>query len=133
MHKLTHAVIRWLWSLSAIGLLVGCSAPRSLTPPLGELPGLGGLQYAVPLGELSRSQARTLVMVAGEVVAVVPMVDQALYQLADESGQVWVLTSAPPPPLGTELRLEVEMRYETILVQGQDIGEVYALERQRLD
>jgi len=133
VHRLTHGAKHWLWPLGVAGLLTACTAPPSITLPLGELSGLGELRYAMPLGDLSRSQAGTAVTVAGEVMAVLPLLDQALYQLADDSGQVWVLTSVPAPSLGTELRLEGEIRYEPIFVRGQDIGEIYVLERQRLE
>ncbi|NJL44704.1 MAG: hypothetical protein HC922_01055 [Leptolyngbyaceae cyanobacterium SM2_3_12] len=61
-----------------------------------------------------------------------PLLGQGLYQLTDESGTIWVLTSTSPPPLGDQITIRAELHFESILMEGQEIGEYYAEELEQL-
>lgn len=63
----------------------------------------------------------------------VPLLDQWLYQLQDSSGHIWVLTSSPPPALGSTVSIQAVIHYEPILLGGEDIGEHYAEEQERVN
>jgi len=71
------------------------------------------------------------VHLSGQVDQHLPLVGQNLYQLTDDSGSVWVLTPNPLPPVGESLKIEATVRYEVIMLQGQDIGEYYVEELSR--
>jgi hypothetical protein len=43
-----------------------------------------------------------------------------------------VLSATPAPPLGTAITISANLQYEQILLRGQDIGEYYAEELERL-
>jgi hypothetical protein len=72
------------------------------------------------------------VYLAGTVERQLPLVDQGLYELADDSGSIWVLSAEAPPPVDASVALRATIQYEQILLQGQNIGEYYAEELERL-
>lgn len=98
---------------------------------LSSWPGLAWLDPVTPIAEISQSDRSTVVL-AGTVERQLPLVGQGLYELADESGTIWVLSTASLPAVDTPLAIRAKLQYEQILLRGQDIGEYYAEELERL-
>lgn len=142
-----------LFSLLLIGL-VSCSpsapAPspeststQSTTPKnpsdpalkrqAGSIPGLGWMRNVTPIDQASSSQSEAPVLLQGQVQQQIPLLNQWLYEIQDDSGRIWVLTETSPPPSGSVVRIRSQIRYEQVLMQGNDIGEYYAEELERLD
>ncbi|WP_080810833.1 hypothetical protein [Halomicronema hongdechloris] len=68
----------------------------------------------------------------GRVTSKIPLLNSGLYQLRDRSGDIWILTQEPLPPLRHQVSLRGQIHYEPILIDGQDIGEHYIEELERL-
>jgi hypothetical protein len=98
---------------------------------LSQWPGLAWLDPVTPVADAVGSQD-TPVYLSGTVERQLPLINQGLYELVDESGAIWVRSSAPPPAVGTRVTLRASIQYEQILLQGRDIGEYYAQELDRL-
>jgi RecJ-like exonuclease len=69
------------------------------------------------------------VQLEGTVVDRAPMIDAVVYQLQDETGQIWVLSTEPTvePIVQTGDRVLVRgiVRFESILLEEQEFGEAY--------
>lgn len=102
-----------------------------LREQLGNLPGFGWLSPATPIADLAQHRGDTAYF-AGQVTRNLPLLNGALYQVTDPSGAIWVQTSGDPPPLNQSVSLQAIIRHESILMQGQDIGETYAEELERV-
>ncbi|MGF1568110.1 MAG: hypothetical protein ACFCVD_08555 [Nodosilinea sp.] len=133
MNPLTrHGLI----SLTLVAV-TSCGASLSQMPGfavrdrLSQIPGLAWLDPVTPVAEAGQNSPQTVVL-AGQVSQQLPLVGQGLYQLTDASGSIWVLTPDPPPPVGEPVTLRATLQYESILIQGQNIGEYYAEELERL-
>jgi hypothetical protein len=125
----------------ALGLLlvslVSCGA--SANPSLGfalrdrlrGVPGFSWLSPVTPIAEVDQHRQGTTYL-EGQVGQLLPLIDQSLYQLTDPSGAIWVVTTAPPPTLGEQVTIRATIHYESILMRGQDIGEHYAEELERM-
>ncbi len=100
-----------------------------LREQLGSLPGMGWLSPVTPIADLGQHRGGTAYF-EGQVTRHVPLFDGALYQVTDPSGAIWVKATTPPD-LGQQVSLRAEIRYESILMRGQDIGEAYAEELER--
>jgi hypothetical protein len=101
-----------------------------LREQLGNLPGLGWLSPATPIADLAQYRGGTASF-GGQVTRYLPLLDGSLYQVTDNSGAIWVKTATNPPDLGQQVSLRATLRYESILMRGQDIGEHYAEELER--
>ncbi|MDX2228561.1 MAG: hypothetical protein NW220_02915 [Leptolyngbyaceae cyanobacterium bins.349] len=67
----------------------------------------------------------TTVYVKGTVGDRVPLLEGTVYQLQDATGTVWILTQQPPPQAGTEIVVKGTVRYQPIVINGQQQGSIY--------
>ncbi len=120
-----------LVAVTSCGATVEATVGYTLRDRLSRWPGLAWLDPVTPIAAASQNRGAT-VYLAGTVERQLPLVDQGLYELADDSGSIWVLSAEAPPPVDASVALRATIQYEQILLQGQDIGEYYAEELERL-
>ncbi|MEL4894836.1 DNA-binding protein [Crocosphaera sp. Alani8] len=112
-----------------LGSLIGCT-------PINYL---GLAQPTVtPIGEISpqptaeSNTEETIIYLEGKVVDSAPFMDSGSYQLQDETGTVWVVTNDPLPQTGETVKITGQVTYQSIPIGGQDMGELYILEVEKL-
>jgi hypothetical protein len=114
-----------LQCLGAIALtgLWGCSG---LTLEL-LIPGLGRRLRTVEWidAQPSRELVNTTVQMEGVVGDRAPLLDGQLYELSDDTGSIWVLAPDNMMETGDRVVIQGEIRYESILISGQDFSDVY--------
>lgn len=72
------------------------------------------------------------IYLTGEVTEIAPLLGQGAYALRDQSGIIWVLTEQNLPNIGEIVLIQGEIQYQSIPVDGQDIGEFYIKQTQNL-
>ena len=125
--------LRWM----GIALLVIWGGVACQSSP-ASLPSMNNLvsQWSVTnISQLLQTRSQnTVVTLRGKVQAIAPLVGTAAYQLEDATGKIWVLTSNPNlPKVGDILLIKGQTRYESIIVAGQDRGELYLQEQEILE
>jgi hypothetical protein len=98
---------------------------------LSNVPGLGQLDPVTAISETPEVGTGQEIYLGGRVEQSLPLLQQGLYQLVDESGAIWVLSAISPPAIGESLVVRAVVHYEPILMAGQDIGEYYVEELSR--
>jgi hypothetical protein len=98
---------------------------------LSEVPGMGWMEPVTAIAATPNLQPGQEVLLEGRVEQHLPLIGQGLYQLSDETGSTWVVGPTSPPPVGETLKIRAAVRYEPILMAGQDIGEYYVEELAR--
>lgn len=74
------------------------------------------------------------VYLQGTVGDQAPLLDAQLYELQDSTGRIWVLSRTEPPLQSGEMVLiKGKVRYQDIEIAGQNLGDVYIEEEQRLE
>lgn len=112
-----------------IGGLVGCT-------PLNDL---GLAQPPItPIQEISPQSTTTvadesLIYLEGKVVDRAPFMDSGSYQLQDETGTIWVLTDENLPQTGEQIIIKGKVAYQSIAIDGQDLGELYIVEVEKVE
>ncbi len=86
-------------------------------------------QPIVSIDSLKADQADETVAIAGNVAQRVALLEGWLYQVQDETGRLWVVTSGAEPEVGQATVVEGIVRYEAIVVEGVDAGELYLEEQ----
>ena len=140
LKSLTPAMQRLtLLGLSSLIVVAVASCGASLPPEIGydlrrllsQTFGLAWLEPVTPIADASSVADGHEVYLQGRVEQQLPLLDRGLYQLADTTGSIWVLSATSPPPVGTSLTVRAVVRYESVLVAGQDRGEYYVEEISR--
>ena len=137
MHNQDKNQMKNLFGSLGFALLIGwggvaCSNPIASQPSLNTLISQWSITNISQL--LQTRPQNTLVTLRGKVQAIAPLVGTSAYQLEDASGKIWVLTSNPNlPKVGDIILIKGQTRYESILVAGQDRGELYIQEQEILE
>jgi RecJ-like exonuclease len=71
------------------------------------------------------------VRIEGTVVDRAPMIDAVVYQLQDETGEIWVLSTEPSVQTGDRVLVRGTVRFESIPIEEQELGEAYIEEAER--
>lgn len=79
-----------------------------------------------------RQPIETIVYLQGQVSRHVPLVNQQAYELKDATGSIWVVAQNNAPSAGKSITIKGKVRYQSIPVGTQDLGEVYIEEQQQL-
>jgi len=71
------------------------------------------------------------VELTGAVNKRAPFLNSGAYQLADDSGKVWVVTVQELPAVGDRLRVRGEVDYRSVPADGQEWGGAFVREAER--
>lgn len=133
------AVSRWYrlpWVLPIATLvLMGCGGAGVSNP---NFPTLGSV-LPLPMVQTPITAVATLleespsqqISAQGQVTQVAPLLSGGLYELTDETGSLWVMTTEVLPPLDSTLRVQGQLQQESIPVEGVEFGGVYLVESDR--
>lgn len=65
-----------------------------------------------PLGLPFWPRFHATVQLKGKVGRSVPLVEGAVYQLSDGTGEIWVVTRKKAPPVGSTVQISGKLRYQ---------------------
>lgn len=108
---------------------LGCST-QSSSQPLPPLnipnPMARFMEQAIPIEAIhNQPEINQTTTIQGTIQQRVPLLNGWLYQVQDQTGLIWVLTTTSPPSLGTHVIVRGNIQYESVLMGGVDIGESY--------
>ncbi|HEY9658084.1 MAG TPA: hypothetical protein V6C65_06505 [Allocoleopsis sp.] len=102
---------------------------------VGVLVGLTGCSGLTTIEKIQQHPHRqwfnNQVQLRGKVVDRVPLINAGVYQLEDSTGKIWILTTNASPPSGEQLRVRGTVRFESIPIEGLELGEAYIEEQHR--
>lgn len=73
------------------------------------------------------------VYLQGQVTNRAPILGAGAYKLKDATGTIWVFTAQTIPNVGDEVLIKGRVLFQSIPVNGQEVGEVYVREEQLLN
>lgn len=112
-----------------LGLVVGCGRTVNLGVTLPDGRQLSTQEIATIQAEQKSGKT---VYLRGEVKKQAPFLDSGAYQLEDQTGEIWVVTTGDLPEVGTKVALKGKVIYQSIPVEQQDWGEMYVEQKWRL-
>lgn len=78
-------------------------------------------------------EEETIIYLRGIVNQVAPFLGGAAYQIKDNSGSIWVLTSETLPAQGEQVFIKGKVEYKSIPIAQQELGEFYIVEQEKID
>ena len=76
------------------------------------------------------------VYLKGVVESRAPFLETGAYELADNTGSIWIFTTAELPKIGTKMTIKGKIRYQSIVVSqlgNKDVGDFYIEELERIE
>jgi hypothetical protein len=102
--------------------------------------GVGGLFFGALGGNVTKineipqdANATGTVYLQGKVTTRAPFLTGGAYRLQDGTGTIWVITKQTVPNIGDQVLIKGQLRYQSLPVSGQELGEVSVLEEQVLN
>lgn len=108
-----------LWSIGLLAILLG-----SL---IGCKPSL------ISIDEVFQKKAGKTVYLTGKVTHLAPLIDLAAYQIQDQTGNVWIVTSSTPPQIGKMVTIKGKIEYQSLPFEQQELGGFYLVELEQLE
>ena len=110
--------------------LVGCAKLAPL--------GLGGFNFGggnvTKISDIQQNpNADTTVYLQGQVATRAPFLGSGAYKLQDATGTIWVIAQKTLPNVGDTVLLKGQLQFQSIPLDGQELGEVYVQEQDLLD
>lgn len=114
------------------GGLFGCADSNLL--------GIGGMKIGnlsvnvTTVSEIQENQkADGIIYLEGQVANQAPFLAAGAYELQDPTGSIWVITNRTLPKIDDEILIQGQLKFQSIPLAGQDLGEVYIQEQQRIE
>lgn len=82
-----------------------------------------------PIKELTVQQNNSTVYIQGKIEKHAPLLNKHAYQLNDSTGKILVLTNQSGLKVGSQIVIKGQLRYKSIPLAGQELGEVYLEEK----
>lgn len=125
------------WGLRA-GLValvgIGCGSCDRLAQTGIPVPALPFPLFVSRVENLQNpASAGRTVYLRGQVGDRVPLLTGEVYQLQDETGTIWVVSNDTMLQQGEEVLIRGTVRYENIPLAGQEFGEAYIEEQDKLE
>ncbi len=75
-----------------------------------------------------------VVHLEGQVTNIVPLSEPwQAYQMQDSSGKIWAITSQKGLKINDKLLIKGNLRYQSIPVKSQELGDFYVEEQERIE
>lgn len=98
--------------------------------------GIGMLSPNVSVSKVSevqqQSKVNSTVYLRGNVVKLIPFLENRAYELKDGTGIITVVTKEPFPKQKQEIVIQGKVLYQSVPAGGQEFGEFYIEEQKRL-
>ncbi len=99
--------------------------------------GVGGInisQFGVNVTKISdlKQSKEAKVYLQGQVATRAPFLEAGAYKLQDATGTIWVITNQVPN-VGDEVLIKGQLQFQSVLVNGQELGEVYLQQEEQLE
>ena len=108
-----------------LSVIAGCSASPNLPAASNNVISMLESGEKVKIKEVGSKRNR-VVQVQGRINAQAPLMGgQRAYEVQDETGSVWVVTSRAVPATGSQVTIQGKVRLEKIDLAGQDQSAVY--------
>lgn len=81
-----------------------------------------------PIEDISQQEADATLYLQGKVIQQAPFLGNGAYLLQDQTGKIWIRTNRNLPKLGTEITIKAQVKYQSIAIGNQEMGEFYLVE-----
>ena len=123
-NKITYLIIFFSISIN----LIGCDILNSSKLWLGKSP--------IPINKIaktSENNENNTIYITGEVIKVAPLLGNNAYQVQDDTGSIWVISTGNLPSVGQNIFIKSKIRTQSLSLINQELDELYLVELEQVE
>lgn len=78
-------------------------------------------QNPFQIEEINNKKDGRNVYVAGKVIRIIPLIKNGAYQLQDDTGKIWILTTNKLPSIGAKISVKGQIKYQKLPFSTKEI------------
>jgi hypothetical protein len=86
----------------------------------------------IMIEEVSPQKVGKTVYLTGKVVHLAPFIGNGAYQMEDETGKIWVVTTQTLPQWNQQIKIKGKIEYQSLPFAQQELGDFYLVELEQL-
>ena len=117
-----------IYLLIVIGLninLIGCDVLSLSNLWRGKSP--------IPIDSIVNKTENNTIYIAGEVIKVAPLLGNNAYQVQDNTGSIWVISTGNLPSVGQNIFIKSQVRTQRLSLINQELDELYLVELEQVE
>ena len=87
----------------------------------------------IPINAVASKNKNRPIYIKGKVIKLAPLLGSNAYQIQDNTGKMWVVTTEKFPSVGQDIFIKCNIKFKTLSLGNQEIDELYLVELERLD
>ena len=72
------------------------------------------------------------IYITGKVIKIAPLLGKNAYQVQDDTGKIWVITTAKLPSIGQKIFIKCNIKSQNSSSKSQDLEKIYLVELEKL-
>lgn len=72
------------------------------------------------------------IYIAGTVIKIAPLLRNNAYQVQDNTGKIWVITTEKLPSIGQNILIKCQIQSQNLSLDNQDLDKLYLVELEQL-
>ncbi|MGK7897777.1 MAG: hypothetical protein AB4372_30210 [Xenococcus sp. (in: cyanobacteria)] len=129
INKITYCILIISLNLN----LVGCDFLASVNLWNNEKPiPINAISERSPSQRANKKNHKSI-YIKGKVIKLAPLLGNNAYQIQDDTGKIWVITTEQLPSVGQFIFIKCNIKFKNLSLGNQEIDELYLVELERLD
>ena len=105
--------------------LISCNSPTSSN--------LLESKATIPINAIADSPKTESIYIKGQVIKVVPLLGNNAYQIQDDTGKIWVITTGSLPSIGQNILIMCNIESQSLSFINQELDELYLVEIEKIE
>ena len=87
----------------------------------------------IAISAIANKNKNRSIYIKGKVIKIAPLLGNNAYQVQDDTGKIWVVTTKKLPVVGQEIYLKCNIKSQSLSSPNHNLDELYLVELERLE
>ncbi len=90
-------------------------------------------EATIPINAIAESPKTESIYIQGQVIKVAPLLGNNAYQIQDDTGKIWVITTGSLPSVGQNILIKCNIESQSLSLVNQELNELYLVEIEKIE
>lgn len=105
--------------------LIGCDILTSVN--------LWHSKKPISINAIAQKNKNRIIYITGKVIKLAPLLGKNAYQIQDDTGNIWVVTTEKLPYIEQNIYIKCKIKSQSLSLGNQELDDLYLVELERLD